>query len=125
MLISKYATRRNAVFLALFMTLGGVVTLGQADERASKYATFICRPTSPGESASAEMVNGATSLVCRPLAVRMHMSDGSMKTIGNVSSRAIPAPDFAHALTPQQINETYNRWLEKTLDIDPAVEHSP
>jgi hypothetical protein len=55
----------------------------------------------------------------------MHMSDGSLKTIGNVTSTAMASPDFSQALTPQQVNAAYNHWLQKALDIDPAVRNSP
>jgi hypothetical protein len=48
-----------------------------------------------------------------------------MRVIGNVSSHAIPAPDFSRALTPQQVNAAYNQWLLKALDIDPATAHTP
>ena len=57
--------------------------------------------------------------------VSMRMNDGSMKMIGAVTSKALPGPDFSHALTPQQVNQAYNAWLERALDIDPAVRHSP
>jgi hypothetical protein len=88
-------------------------------------ATLVCRPALANEAASAKMVASATLLVCRPLAISMRMSDGSMKTIGSAAVKPQPGPDFSKALTAEQINEAYNRWVERTLHIDPAVAHSP
>jgi hypothetical protein len=88
-------------------------------------ATLICRPATADENATAKVMATAALLVCRPFAVSMHMNDGSLKVIGNVRVTAPSGPDFSHALTPQQVNAAYNSWLEKALDIDPAIRHSP
>ena len=118
--------RRYAAILALPVTLAAFGTAVWAEtESFPKSATFVCRAALATETATAKMVESSTALVCKPIAVNMHMSDGSMKTIGNVSSRAMAAPDFSHALTPQQINEAYNHWVEKALDIDPETRNSP
>jgi len=97
----------------------------QTESLVPKAATFICRPSLSDETANAKMMVATTTLVCQPFAVSMHMSDGSMKTIGNVTATAITGPDFSHALTPQQVNAAYNHWVEKALDIDPETRHAP
>jgi hypothetical protein len=71
------------------------------------------------------MIASSTSLVCRPIAVSMHMSDGSLKRIGNVTITPMSGPDFSKALTPHQVEAAYNRWIEKALDIDPITRHTP
>jgi hypothetical protein len=121
------AARRYAAILALPVTLAalGTAVRAQTESYGPKSATFVCRPALPSETATAKMVVTSIALVCKPIAVSMHMSDGSMRTIGNVSSRAIAAPDFSGALTPQQINAAYNHWVEKALDIDPETKHTP
>jgi hypothetical protein len=123
---SKNAARRYALTLALLLTLTVLGTAARAQtESFANSATLICRPALATEAANAKMMVDTTSLVCRPLAVAMRMSDGSMKTIGSVTSKAMPGPDFSHALTAQQVNAAYNRWVEKALDIDPETRHAP
>jgi hypothetical protein len=114
-----------AIGLPLALAAFGTAVWAQTARLAPDAATYVCRQALPDETASAKMVVSSTSLVCRPIAVAMHMSDGSMRVIGNVSSHAIPAPDFSRALTPQQVNAAYNQWLLKALDIDPATAHTP
>jgi hypothetical protein len=125
---STPANRRYAAILALPVTLtvlGPAAAWAQTQSLAGKPATMICRPAQPGESAAAKMIDGGTPLVCRPFAVSMHMNDGSLKTIGSVTAKPMSGPDFSHALTPQQLNDVYNRWVEKALNIDPATRNSP
>jgi hypothetical protein len=88
-------------------------------------ATLICRPAATDENATAKVMATSGLLVCRPFAASMHMSDGTLKVIGDVRVATPSGPDFSHALSPQQINAAYNSWLEKALDIDPAIRHSP
>jgi hypothetical protein len=120
---SNHTVRRYAAILAIPIALAvlGTTVWAQAQSMAGKPATMICRPAIAGEAAAAKMIDGGTLLVCRPFAVAMHMDNGSLKTIGSVTAKAMPGPDFSHALTPQQFNEAYNRWLEKALKIDPAT----
>jgi len=109
--------------VALLATGANARAQSEADLPTS--ATLICRPAAADESGTAKVMATSALLVCRPFAVSMHMNDGSLKVIGNVRVAAAPAPDFSHAFTAQQINAAYNSWLEKALDIDPAVRHSP
>ncbi len=87
-------------------------------------ASFVCRAALSNETANAKMIDSSTTLVCKPFAVEERMSNGSMKTIGNVTVKAQPGPDFSHALTVQQANSAYNSWVNKTFHIDPAREHT-
>jgi hypothetical protein len=124
---STNTSHRYAAALGISLTLAsaGTVVWAQTAAVEPNAATYICRPALANETASAKMMVSSTSLVCRPFAVSMHMSDGSLKTIGNVTSTAMASPDFSQALTPQQVNAAYNHWLQKALDIDPAVRNSP
>ncbi len=96
---------------------------GAQSAPADRAATFVCRPAATSEAPSAKMIASATLLVCEPLAITLPMSDGSMKTIGSTTAKPRPGPDLTGALTPQQVQTAYNRWLLKTLDIDPIDEH--
>ena len=88
-------------------------------------ATLLCRPALPTETATAQMLQSSSLLVCKPFAVTVHMNDGSLRTIGSVSVRPQAGPDFSNAVTPQQFNTAYNDWVLKTLRIDPTTLHSP
>jgi len=47
------------------------------------------------------------------------MSGGSLRTIGQTTACSISAgPDLSNALTPQQINDAYVRFIEQTFHID-------
>jgi len=82
-------------------------------------AKMICRPAVDGERPSAEMMSDKTKLVCRPLAIAMRTSDGKMHVIGTVSAqKKSGGPDLARAVTPQQINDTWVKYLETTFHID-------
>lgn len=123
---STNAFCRNAAVLALPVTLAAFGTAAWAQSQSVTYsATYVCRQAAADETATAKMMGSSTSLVCRPIAVSMRMSDGSLKTIGNGAVTPMSGPDFSQALTPQQVNAAYNRWLRKELDIDPATRHSP
>jgi hypothetical protein len=125
--ISTSGALRYAAILAFPVALAalGTVVLAQTDTTEPNAATYICRPALTDEAPSAKMVHTSMALVCRPIAVSMHMSDGSMKTIGNVKAKALVAPDFSHAVSPAQVNAAYNHWVEMALDIDPETRHSP
>jgi hypothetical protein len=112
----RYAAIAFPVALAAFAT----AVWAQPEPPAPNAGTLICRPALASETATAKMVATPTLLVCKPIAVSMHMSDGSMKTIGSVTAKPMSAPDFSQALTPQQATEAYNHWIEKALDIDPS-----
>ena len=110
-----------ALVLAVTALVAGTSVFAQSMMDETKMATLICRPARSGETANAAMTKTSTQLVCKPFAVRMHMSDGSMKTIGNTSVKAQPGPDLSRALTPQQSTDAYNKWVTQTFSID----HSP
>jgi hypothetical protein len=120
----KSGTGRVAIVAlsASLVAFATTLVFAQADQSAMM-ATYICRPAMAGEAASAKMMASAQLLECKPIAMTEHMSDGSMKTIGNV--KATPSgPDFSGALTAQQANAAYNAWVNKTFHIDPAREHT-
>jgi hypothetical protein len=112
-----------ATFTLLVTSLALAVAAG-AQSTTPGMATFICRPALSGEKATAEMMTSSIPLVCKPFALAVPMSDGSMKTIGSVTAKAMPGPDFSGALTVQQANAAYHAWVLKTFHIDPAIEHT-
>jgi len=123
----KRNARSSMALLVLPLSLSVFVTRADAQNEtvAINSATYICRPALASESASATMITSSTALVCRPFAVTVHADDGSLRTIGSVTAKPMLEPNFANALTPQQVSDVYNRWLERALDIDPQTRHTP
>jgi hypothetical protein len=127
MLDPKPALTRATLVAAMSVTLvaASVPFAAGADAEAPTMSTFACRESLPHEAPTAKMMDSPTTLVCRPIAVAIRSGDGELRTIGNVTARPVPGPDFSRALTPQQVDSTYTQWLEKFLNIDPQVYHSP
>jgi hypothetical protein len=126
MLYPKFALTRTALVLTLSVTLvaRSAPFAAGADAEAPTMSTFVCRASLPQETPTAKMMDSSTTLVCRPIAVAVRGGDGKLRTIGNVTAKPVPGPDLSQALTPQQVDTTYMRWLEKFLNIDPQVYHS-
>jgi hypothetical protein len=110
--------------LALLGTSLALTVAAGAQSSPPMMATFICRAALTGEKATAQMMTSSVPLVCKPFALAVPMSDGSMQTIGNVTAKPQPGPDFSGALTVQQANAAYHAWVLKTFHIDPALEHT-
>ncbi len=116
---------RMAVLAFLVLSLAlATAAWAQSTAQPAMMTSYLCRPALSGETASAKMVATSALLVCKPFALSMQMSDGSMKTIGSVTAKADPGPDFGNALTVQQARAAYNFWVQKTFHIDPATEHT-
>jgi len=91
-------------------------TLTRAEEQPTMY---VCRTSAAGETPNAKMMAGPAELTCRPVSLLLKMSGGSLRTIGQTTARSISAgPDLSNALTPQQINDAYVRFIEQTFHID-------
>ncbi len=117
--------RTMMVALPFVLAALAPIAWAQTTDQSAMMASFVCRPALANETANAKMMDSSTTLVCKPFAVAERMSNGSMKTIGNVTVKAPqPGPDFSHALTAQQANAAYNAWVNKTFHIDPAREHT-
>jgi hypothetical protein len=118
-LATKSAYRCLAA-LGLLAALAGPSTsvIAQTTPQSPKEATYICRQPVANEPVTAKMVSGSTTLVCRPLAINMRMSDGTMKTIGNATVTPQQGPDFSKALTPQQFQQACETWLERVFFIN-------
>ena len=116
-------SRGNVAALIVSLTLLalGTAVFAQTAMDGAQMATLICRPALASETANATMTKSSTQLVCEPFAVSMRMSDGSMKTIGSTTAKASAGPDFSGALTAQQSNAAYNKWVMQTFHI----EHTP
>ena len=115
-MFTKIIAQRCALGAAIalpFLALGGSA-YGQSGS-PNLMASYICRPVVGSETSNARMNTQGTALLCHPFAVRLHMDDGSMKVIGNVTSRPLPGPDFSKALTAQQFNDAWNTWVQQKL----------
>lgn len=107
-----------ASLVALLAVAGFAVTTARADTPPTMY---VCRTIEAGETANAKMMaSGGPTLVCRPETIELHMSGGSMKTIGRVMSEKrdiLTGPDLSKALTPQQINDAYVKFIQEAFNI--------
>ena len=112
--------RRAAAMLGLLAAVAGSSLSGvaQTTSQAPLEASLICRQAHADEAVTAKMVATSMTLVCRPIAVSMRMSDGSMKIIGNATAKPQSGPNFSKALTPQQMQEACEKWLETVFHID-------
>jgi hypothetical protein len=111
--------------LALVFTSAGFLATAAWAQTPNSMATLICRPAAAGETANAKMMATSTTLVCESFALNLPMSDGTMKTIGSVTAKPMSGPDFTGALTVQQDNAAYTKWVQQTFRIDPARVHQP
>ncbi len=122
-MINLHSLLRGGSALAAAMAV--LASTGAIANASDDMTTMVCREAHAGEKPTAKMVGSSTALVCKPFAVSMKMSDGKLKTIGSVRVKAASGPDLTGALTADQINAAYVKWLEARLSIDPATEHSP
>lgn len=120
MTLSTKVASRCIAMLGLSAALAGpsASVVAEATTEAPMEATLICRQAHSDETATAKMVSASTTLVCRPFAVSMSMGDGSMKIIGDVKAPPQPGPDFSKALTPLQIQQVCEKWLERVFYIN-------
>jgi hypothetical protein len=79
---------------------------------------FMCRPAAAGETSNARMTaNSDTALECREVSMKLKMSDGSMRTIGRVTAKTNDGPDLSKALTPQQVNDAWVKWIDAMFHV--------
>jgi hypothetical protein len=103
--------------IALFAMLGSVAQA--ATPVAKSDATLLCRPATATEHANAQLTDPATGLLCKPFTIAMKTSDGTMHVIGTtVASNATQGPNLEKALTPQQVNDAWVRYLDTTFRIE-------
>lgn len=95
--------------------------ISRADD-AQPGTTYVCRPSASDETPNAKMTAAtSTTLVCRPIELTLRMSGGGLRTIGQATARPanlLSGPDLSKALTPQQINDAYVKFIEETFHID-------
>jgi hypothetical protein len=123
MLSFTKVTRRSWAVLGFSAAFAatGLAVHAEAPPQSPLEGTLICRQASAAEQATAKMVSSSTALVCRPIAVAMRGGDGSLHIIGDTHARAQAGPDFSKAVTPAQMREACERWLETFFHID----HTP
>ena len=86
----------------------------QASER------WICRQSDDLAASDATMNDaGRTRLICRPLRIEARLSDNTMMRIGSTRSKAIAGPALSNALSPDQINDAWVRFVMKQLNEMP------
>jgi hypothetical protein len=103
--------------LGLTLVASQSVAAGTSSSQDAMEASLICRQAYPDETPTARSLATSTTLVCRPIAISMRMSDGSMKIIGSVGAKPQPGPDLSKALTPQQVQEACAKWLDSLFHI--------
>lgn len=123
-------TRRPAGNLWLAMTsliavvlAAGIAAVSVRAQAADDTAvTYICHQATAGETPNAKMTAASsTALECRAVSLGLKMSNGSMRMIGEVSTKRTSGPDLSKALTPGQVNDAWVKWTEATFNIT----HSP
>ena len=116
---TKVSCRATAMLgLSAALAASSLSVVAQTTSQAPMEANLICRQAHADEAVTARMVSTSTTLVCRPIAISMRMSDGSMKIIGDVTAKPQSGPNFSKALTPQQMQEACEKWLEAVFHID-------
>jgi hypothetical protein len=84
----------------------------------SKEATYVCRPAASAEKPSAMM--GTTALVCKPIAVAVHMSDGKTHMMGNAMVKTPASTPSVTGLTTMQLNDAYAKFLQEEFSVPPS-----
>jgi hypothetical protein len=110
---------RLALAATLTTTLvAGRLAMAQADDTVGR--RFICRAIASGETPNAQMTaNSSTQLICRPVQIQLKMSGGSLRTIGQTTAKSAPdGPDLSQALTPEQVNDAYVKFIDREFHID-------
>lgn len=80
----------------------------------SNYGVVVCRVAKTGEKVNARMVNQPLELVCKPLD-----PTAKMATIGTVVAQASRmGPDLTGAITTDQLNAAWTRYVNKLIMID-------
>jgi hypothetical protein len=104
---------------SLVATLAAGVRTASFTRAAEPPAMYVCRTAAAGEKANANMTAGPAELVCRRVSLMLKMSGGSLRTIGHATATSDPGgPDLRKALTPQQVNDAYVKFIEQTFHID-------
>ena len=112
-----YRLRATLACLAAVAATASAVQAQTAPQKSLE-GTLLCRTADASEKVTATMVSSSTTLVCRPIAFAMRTSDGSLKVIGDTHVQPQSGPDFSKALTPQQMQEACEKWLETVFHID-------
>ncbi len=91
------------------------VASAQSTPAPTPYATLVCRAARTGEQPNAMMVANTTPLLCKTIDPR-----GSMKTIATVEAKTPRelGPNLSMALSSQQTNDAWERYLQQTFNID-------
>jgi len=119
--VNAHTHRFSLAFVsASFIVTVAVATITAARSQADEQPTmYVCRTSAAGETANATMSSTKVELICHPVALALKMSGGSLRTIGRTTAGGVlHGPDLSKALTPQQINDAYVEFIERTFHID-------
>jgi hypothetical protein len=95
-------------------TSNGVVNVGDR---------WVCRPPDGSHPANASIstAGGTTSFACHAVNASMQTSSGQMIVIGHVQARprpapAMTAPPYAEGLSVEQMNASWNNYVNRVFD---------
>jgi len=117
----------NARFMLVAFAVGNALLVGTylatnaqtvkpSEEQASQ--RWICRQSDDPAAYDATM-RDATTLVCKPLSIEARLSDNTMMRIGSTRSNAAAGPDLSHALSAEQVNDAWARFIMRQLNEVP------
>jgi hypothetical protein len=95
-------------------------TTALSPEEAS--ARWVCRQSGDTLTHNAAMNDAQhTLLTCMPLHIEARMSDNTIVRIGNARSDPATGPDLSHALSADQINDAWLRFVMTQLHYTPLT----
>ena len=87
-------------------------------------SVFICHAVTGSETSNARMTASSdTALECRAVSMKLKMSNGSMRTIGQVTAKSNSGPELSQALTPAQVNDAWIKWLDMQFNTEHGSLH--
>lgn len=122
---------RFPLAVSLAVVAGALVAFGTSARSAAQGVTlspdesaerWICRRSADVNGKNATMSDAdRTALICRPLRIEMRLSNNAtIMRIGSVHAKPVAAaPDVSHALSADQINDAWARFVMQQLGEAP------
>lgn len=111
----KFGIRTWVIVFAVF----GTPSLTNAADATLEEPRLICTvaPANTNANAIAKMSDKDVVLMCRPAPTA---SNRELKIIGSVTAKPRPfGPNIDNLLTPQQVDDAWKAWVDKTFQIAP------